>query len=100
MSTERYRTPLQLWFSGIIRHIGQDITGVKDVFAPLESQGTTYRETPPELRFSSVVEVPDNDFHVNDTTMEEIRHTIDPLGEDGNYGINLFVTLVNFLETR
>lgn len=100
LSTERYRTPLQLWFTGIIRHAGQDITGVNDVFAPLQPQGTAYRETPPELQFNSVVEVPDSDFHVNDTTMEEIRHTFDPLGDDGNYGINVFVALVHFLESR
>lgn len=93
LSAERYRTPLQLWLTGVIRHLSQDITGVNGVFAPLKSQDTTYHETPPEVQFNSVVEVPDNDIHVNDTTMEQIRHTVDPLEDDGNCGINLFVTL-------
>lgn len=32
--------------------------------------------------------------------MEEINQAIDPFTEDGNHGINLLETLINFLETK
>lgn len=54
----------------------------------------------PELHLSNNVEVPVNNFSINDSTLEEISQVIDPFTEDGNHGINLFVTLVNFPETK
>lgn len=57
LSTERYMTPLQLWFTDVIRHVGQDITGVNSVLEPLQSPVIANRETPPERLLTSVVEV-------------------------------------------
>lgn len=37
-------------------------------------------------------------FHVNDTTANLIR-TVNPLHEDGNHGINLFVQLTSFQQS-
>ena len=95
LSTENSRTPLQLWFRGIISHIGQDVTGVNGVLEPLDETADGATASPTNLQGISV---PDNIFEVTHLTMTEIQQLINPLSEDGNFGINLFITLVNFLE--
>lgn len=65
-----------------------------------QHSGTDDNGPLPELQLNNNVEVPENSVQVNDSTMEEISQAIKPFTEDGNHGINLFVTLVNFLENK
>lgn len=98
LRTERHRTPLQLWYEGMISNVGQNSTVARSVFTSTQTTGTD--NNLPELQLNNNVEVPDNSFHVNDSTMEEISQAVNPFAEDGNHGINLFVTLVNLIENK
>lgn len=100
LSTKRHMTPLQLWHRGVITHVGQNSTAVSSVFDANEPSVTDESGPLSELHLNNNVEVPENNFNINDTTIEEINQAIDPFTEDGNHGMNLFVTLVNFLETK
>lgn len=96
LSTEGYMTPLQLWHSGISTYAAQNSTTVRSVFDAGELSVTNNSAAVAELQLNNNVEVPDN-VCINDTTMEEINNFINPLAEDGNHGIHLFISLVNFL---
>lgn len=100
LSTERHMTPLQLWYRGVITHVGESSTAVNSVFHANETSMLDVNGPLPELHLTNNVEVPENNFHVNDTIMEEINQAINPFTEDGNHGIDLFVTLVHFLQAR
>lgn len=82
------------------RHDHQRWTEQDSVFTTNQASVTDNNGPLPELQLNNSVEVPENSFQVNDSTMEEISQAINPFTEDGNHGINLFVTLVNFLENK
>ena len=46
------------------------------------------------------VEVPENSFHVSNSTMHEMQQLFDPLMDDGNHGIQLFLSVLHFLHAR
>lgn len=100
LSTERHMTPLQLWHRGMITNVGQNRKAVSGIFDGVEPSVTADSGPLPELHLSNNVEVPVNNLNINDTTLEKIIQTIHLFTEDGNHGIHLFVTLVNFLETK
>lgn len=101
---EQNMTPLQLWYRGVISHVGQNITAVDSVFYADKALGTEEgsdgNTAPmPEMELNNV-EIHENSFSVNNTIISEIQETIDPLKDDGNHGTSLFLTLVNFIGTR
>lgn len=100
LSTERHMTPLQLWYRGVICHIGQNNTAVNSLFDTNDSSNTADTGPLADDVLSNQVEIPENAFHVNDTTLNEIHQTFSPLQDDGNHGIDIFLALVNFLITR
>lgn len=100
LSTEGHMTPLQLWHRGMITNVGQNSQAVRSVFDADEPLLNAESGPLPEVLLNNNVEVPENNFNINATTLEEINRTIDPLTEDGNYGINIFVTLVTLLESK
>ncbi len=75
-------------------------TAVRSVFTTNQPSVTDNNGPLSELQLNNNVEVPENSVQVNDSTMEEISQAVDPFTEDGNHGINLFVTLVNFLGNK
>lgn len=78
-------TPLQLWYRGVITHVGQNSTAVTRIFDATEPSVTDHGGPLPELQLNNNVEIPENHFHVNDTTMEEINQVVDLFTEDGNH---------------
>ncbi len=81
----------------MITNVGRNSTAVRGVFITNQPSVTDNKGPWPELQLNNNVEVPEKSFQVNDSTMEEISQAINPFTEDVNHGINLFVTLVNFL---
>lgn len=84
----------------MISNVGQNSTVARSVFTTNQTTGTDNNGPLPELQLNNNVEVPENCFQVNDSTMEEISQAVNPFAEDGNHGINLFVTLVNLIENK
>lgn len=94
LSTEGGQTPLQLWHRGVLQSAGAGAT--QDIFDRHDAFGIN-EDNPPELETENNVVVPENDFTVNAAVMDRIQHTIDPLSDDGNHGISLFLGLLHFL---
>ena len=95
LSTQGGQTPLQLWHTGIINNIGQGNTAVDPVFDD-NFYGTD--EGPlPEVQTNNNVIVPDI-VTVNETMAQAIQLNFDPLQNDGNFGINLFCSLLYFFQ--
>ncbi|XP_029978761.1 uncharacterized protein LOC115411007 [Sphaeramia orbicularis] len=95
LSTQGGQTPLQLWHTGVINNIGihPAVNGIFDVdnYYGIDEEGPL-----PELQTNNNVIIPDIDVAINETTMNSIR--VNPLENDGNHGINLFSSLINFLQ--
>lgn len=78
LRTERHRTPLQLWYEGMITNVGQNSTAARSVFTTNQPSVTDDNGPLPELQLNNNVEVPENSVQVNDSTMEEISQAINP----------------------
>lgn len=73
-------TPFQLWYRGVITHVGQNNTAVSGVF---DANGPSVTDSGPlpELHLNNIA-APENSSLVNDTTMEEINQAIEPFTEE------------------
>ncbi|KAE8296881.1 hypothetical protein D5F01_LYC05655 [Larimichthys crocea] len=60
----------------------ENSTAVSSVFDANEPSVTDESGPLPELHLNNNVEVPENNFNINDTTIEEINQAIDPFTED------------------
>ena len=65
------------------------------------SDNSEMNEYPPvHFETSNNVVVPVNDFMFNETVVNRITQNVDPLTDDGNHGIQLFLSLVNSLNEQ
>lgn len=99
LSTQGAQTPLQLWQRGVLNSAGAGNLAIDDIFARNETFGIN-EDTPLQLQTANNITVPVNAFIVNQTVMDTIQETIDPLSDDGNHGIQLFLGLVNYLNEQ
>ncbi|XP_026128400.1 uncharacterized protein LOC113109073 [Carassius auratus] len=100
LSTERGQTPLQLWHRGIVSHIGINNTAISGVLNNEEHVDINENRPEPELQTRNNVIVPENIYCPNDSTLANILETFNPLQNDGNHGIDLFLALVQLLERQ
>ena len=96
LSTQGSQTPLQLWHRGVVSHIGSNNTAIRGVFQIDQHLGTDNGEPLPAVESRNNIEVPENSVHVSNSTMQEIQELIDPLMNDRNHGIQLFVSFTFF----
>lgn len=100
LSTERGLTPLQLWQRGIVNNAGShnpSLNGICDVDSELIIDDSM---PVAQLQTNNNVVVPSVISNINDTTMAYLHQTFDPFADDENHGIDLFSSLVSFLEGR
>lgn len=91
---------MQLWHRGVVSHIGSNNTAIGGVFQIDEYLETSNRDALPVVDSRNNIEVPENSINVSNSTMQEIQQLIDPLMNDGNHGIQLFLSLLHFLQAR
>lgn len=99
LSTQGGHTPLQLWQQGVLHNAGLDTT-VNDIFEVDFDFGIEEDGPLPELQMANNVIVSQNTIVLNDTTMNIIHGSVNPLENDGNHGIDLFLRLVHIVEQR
>lgn len=68
---------------------------IDDIFAGNEPSGFI-DETSLQLETENNIVVPVNDFNINQTVLNNIQETVDPMSDDGNHGIHLFLSLLSF----
>lgn len=96
LSTQGGQTPLQLWQRGVLN--SAENSAIQDIFAG--GDALEINRHPLQLETGNNIIVPSNDFIVNHTLLNRIHMTVDPLSDDGNHGIQLFLGLVNFLSEQ
>lgn len=103
LSTARNRTPWQLWASGCLQNHTSPNSGVRDIFdtdipADLQFYGDDPDAPLPSLddEMEGVTITPVN-FEFQEEYLQVMRTTFQPLEDDGNYGINTFCQVKEFL---
>ena len=98
LSTQGGRTPLQLWHSGVINNIGIQPV-INDIVHMDNHYDFNEHEPLPEIETNNHITIPDINVTLNETTMNRIQ-LVNPLENDGNYGIDLFSSLLNVFQLR
>lgn len=90
LSTQGGQTPLQLWHGGLINN--PELIDDVDYNYGIDEEGPL-----PELQTNNNVVIPDIDVAINETTVNTIAQ-VNPLEDDGNFGINTFCSLLNLFQ--
>ncbi|KAI7790105.1 hypothetical protein IRJ41_018663, partial [Triplophysa rosa] len=100
LSTQGGQTPLQLWQSGVIHYAGTGSAATAGVFElPYDNEAEEHGSQI-HLQTSNNVVIPPNDVIINETIYSALEEMFDPLSEDGNNGIDLFLSVCNFLQEQ
>ncbi len=100
MSTAGNRSPLQLWHSGINAVTNSEYRAVEGVFASQEdwNEYGIGGGPPPSCDTDNNVQVPEVNFEPSQEQFQELQDHINPLLDDGNHGINLYVAAILVLQ--
>jgi len=99
MSTERNRSPRQLWHSGMTAAANSDYLAVQSVFANDQEMNEfgTGGGPIPDCDTDNDVEVPEVCFGLSDEQWQQVQESVEPLSDDGNHGVNLYVAALEVL---
>ena len=92
--TERNRTPLQIWTEGFYKQ-GSEL--IEMTAYDLSQYGIDYDGPLPTLQTANNVEIPEVNLPLSQECIQSLT-SMDPLENDGNYGIDVFLRIVTFLE--
>ena len=101
MRTEGNRSPLQIWTAGFYEFAESTYQAVRDV---LDAQQVDFNEygvgddgPTPDVQTNNVI-VPRSLISLSPNELNFLHDRIDPLVEDGNYGIHLYEETVNIIQ--
>ena len=101
MRTEGNRSPLQIWTAGFYEFAESTYQAVRDV---LDAQQVDFNEygvdddgPTPDVQTNNVI-VPRSLISLSPNEFNFLHDRIDPLVEDGNYGIHLYEETVNIIQ--
>ena len=89
MRTTGHHTPLALWQTNMI-----DTT---DSLLNFEEYGVDNEGPTPQVRSDNEVVIPDTLINLSEEQEQLLSNSINPLGNDGNYGINHYLEAVEIL---
>lgn len=96
LRTERNRTPLQVWTESFY----DDSVVLPSTDNELNCFGIDHNGPIPAVQTNNDVQVPEVDFDVSDTIQNYLDVEVNPNRNDGNFGIDLFLQLLRFLENQ
>ena len=103
LSSENNRSPRQLWHSGITRLSNMDPRAVENMLTNVREDFADYgidEEAPlPKIDSDNVVVVPETRLHLTDAAEVGLRE-INPLYEDNNEGIDIYLNTIRTLTTH
>lgn len=95
LSTVGNRSPLQLWHSGINAVTNSDYCAVDGVFATQDWNEYGIGGGPqPSCDADNYIQVPEVNFAPDPEQFQQLQDHINPLSDDGNHGINLYVAAI------
>lgn len=105
LRTARYMSPYQIFVRGCLRLQAQNLTGIQGVFgadeqpAQLEAE-VLYSPQLPAFSWPDSVEVPLNEYALDNDRLAELQQCVDPLGgqRDGG-GVDLLQEVITFLDS-
>ena len=104
LSTEHNRTPRQLWASGCLRNFNSPNAGIRDVFDPSIPQNIDMYGNDPHAPVpdpedeAGGVEVPAVNFELSEDSQQALNSNFNPLQEDNNYGIEIYLQVREFIQ--
>lgn len=101
MSSAGNRSPLQIWHSGIRAVANSDYSAVNSLFSTQEGwmEYGTGGGPLPSCDSENDVEVPEIESQLSPQQLQQLQEDIDPLSDDGNHGINLYMAAVLLIES-
>jgi len=101
VSTERNRTPLQIWTEGFYRLSTSDPNkcDLLDFTENIDLLGIDFNGPTPELQTQNHVVIPEVDLALNDAEIEYLVSNFDPLENDGDHGIQVYNRVVVYLSS-
>ena len=92
--TARYQSPMALWHAGIMQSMDDTV-----LYEP-ESYGIDFESSVSEIDDDCSVVVPENQIQLSEQEKSDLRsHVPDPLYDDGNSGIDLYIKVCNTIKT-
>jgi len=99
LRTEGNKTPMQLWIGGLhFTHFGQTVMHSAHLVPVTEEEFRQYGidwNGPVSTGDDNIVEVPDTLCPFSDHILSQLRQSVNPSSDDGNYGISLYVNAVS-----
>lgn len=98
--TEKNRSPLAIWTEGFYNHTGADTDILDMTESDINLYGVDFDGPTPELQTNNNIKVPEIDINLSPICEQYIQDNFDPLENDGNFGIDIYRRLVQYLETN
>ncbi|PFX18913.1 hypothetical protein AWC38_SpisGene16700 [Stylophora pistillata] len=93
MRTTGHHSPLALWNMSLLQT--SDAAEVLDI----ESYGIDQDGPIPDIITDNNVVVPELELELTESENQQLKENVDPLSDDGNSGINHFLSVLQILET-
>ena len=98
LRTERGQTPNQLFTAGALRLRNAGLTAL-DFFDAVPDTYGIDEEGVGSLDTDDGVVVPSVDFELTDDQFQELQHTVHPLSDSDDFGIDLYIRTLEFIES-
>lgn len=93
MRTAYHQSPLALWHTGMLNLPNESAIINWEIF------GIDYDGPIPEVSTNNNVVVPDSEIVITEAQLQQLYLAVNPLSDDGDYGINHFVKVVEILQS-
>ena len=95
LSTEKQKTPNQLYILGMLRVFGSNYTAVREFFendtVPEDYGVSEPEDAEPVREDTNEVVAPSNTAQISAECLVELQASLEPLSQDGNHGISLYL---------
>jgi len=96
LRTSQNRTPLQIWSMGFYKSVGNDLIQMTDT--ELFAYGIDWDGPVPQIETANNVQVPLIEVELTDEQLYYLYENFDPLRNDDNYGIDVFLDVLNYID--
>ena len=105
LSTEKQKTPNQLYILGMLNLFGSEYTAIKDFFESNVIDPNYYGVEEPDVidaasEGEEAVVVPETMQNLSNASLQELQLQVNPLERDTNHGISLYIRAKEFLSQQ
>ncbi|XP_052100190.1 uncharacterized protein LOC127734390 [Mytilus californianus] len=101
LSSENGKTPNQLFLKGVLQQYHSESSVIKDLFNEIDDDfGIDWGGPVPDTEDENIeVTIPETQFHLLDTSLQELRTQVFPLLENRNdFGISEYLVTLDYLD--